>query len=43
MNIANQKVSAGELSVIEDREHTVELKNEAEATAKAGICKVKTV
>lgn len=33
----------GELAVIEDWEHPVELKNEAEATAKAGICKVKTV
>ena len=38
-----QEVSAGELAVIEDWEHPVELKNEAEATAKAGICKVKTV
>lgn len=43
MKIANQEVSAGELAVIEDWEHSVELKNEAEATAKAGICKVKTV
>ena len=43
MKIANQEVSAGELAVIEDWEHPVELKNEAEATAKAGICKVKTV
>ena len=43
MKIANQEVSAEELAVIEDWEHTVELKNEAEATAKAGICKVKTV
>ena len=43
MKIANQEVSAGELAVIEDWEHHIELKNEAEATAKAGICKVKTV
>lgn len=43
MKIANQQVSSGELAVIEDWEHPVELKNEAEATAKAGICKVKTV
>lgn len=43
MKIANQEVSAGELAVIEDWEYPVELKNEAEATAKAGICKVKTV
>mgnify|MGYP001451612621 CR=1 FL=1 len=43
MKIANQEVSSGELAVIEDWEHPVELKNEAEATAKAGICKVKTV
>ena len=43
MKIANQEVSSGELAVIEDWENTVELKNEAEATAKAGICKVKTV
>ncbi len=43
MKIANQEVNAGELAVIENWENPVELKNEAEATAKAGICKVKTV